>query len=243
MPYHAYDEFAWLYSRDWGADFHREALPALETFCLARLPAGARVLDLCCGSGDLSALLLGRGCRVTGLDGSREMLRYARRKAPGADLFQADARAFGLRPVFDAALATFDSLNHILRLEDLIAVFGNVLGALRPGGLFAFDLNMEACFRTQWHGVSAGVAEDRVWVLRGSYDPEERIGRAAITAFRREGIWQRADLEILERCYSEQEVLAGLRQAGFREAESREAWELGMRGETGVGRSFFRAWK
>lgn len=242
-PYSAYDDFAWLYSQDWGADFHRQALPALQSFCLARLPAGARLLDLCCGSGDLSALLVSRGFAVTGLDSSAEMLRYARRKAPQAALVRADARQFCFRPVFDAALSTFDSLNHIADLRELLRVFENVYAALRPGGLFVFDLNMEPSFQTLWRGVSAKVSEECVWVLRGSYDPERRMGRAELTIFRKQHGWRRSDVTIEERCYSEQEVLSALHQAGFRDAECHEAWELGMTGEAGEGRSFFRARK
>lgn len=239
----AYDDFAWLYSQDWGADFHRQALPALESFCLARLPPRARVLDLCCGTGDLSALLVSRGFEVTGLDSSEPMLEYARSKAPQAAFVRADARQFAFPPVFHAALSTFDSLNHILELRELIRVFENVYGALRPGGLLVFDLNMEPSFRTLWRGVSAKVSEHCVWVLRGGYDAEHRIGRAEITVFRRCETWRRSDITIEEKCYSEQEVMGALHRAGFRDAECREAWELGMLGEAGEGRSFFRARK
>ena len=48
---------------------------------LAGLPPvrpGARVLDLGCGSGLLSIVLAGRGCRVTGVDFSADMLAQAR---------------------------------------------------------------------------------------------------------------------------------------------------------------------
>jgi len=49
---------------------------------------GDRVLDACCGTGDLAlelARLVGRSGQVTGLDFSAEMLRRAERKSPGPD--------------------------------------------------------------------------------------------------------------------------------------------------------------
>jgi SAM-dependent methyltransferase len=105
------------------------------------LPAAARVLDLCCGSGDLSRELLARGYQVTGLDGSPEMLRYARQRVPRTEFLLEDARSFACEARFDAVLSTYDSLNHILSLEELEAVFANVFRALVPGGLFFFDLH------------------------------------------------------------------------------------------------------
>jgi len=237
----AYDEFAWLYDREWAAQFHREARPALERALFKRLRPGAWVLDLCCGAGHLAAELLARGCRVVGLDCSEQMLRYARKRAPGADLVLADARAFGFAAQFDAVVSTFDSLNHILEPAELKAVFENVYQVLRPGGWFVFDLNMEACFRSVWRGTSASVRSDRVWVLQGSYDSKRRLARARLTLFRWENAWRRYDIEILERCYPAEQVLLALSQAGFRELECCRAEQLGMSADSGAGRSFFMA--
>ena len=52
---------------------------------------GKDVLDLCCGQGALTAMLVEAGANVTGLDFSPEMLALARTAAPGASLRQGDA--------------------------------------------------------------------------------------------------------------------------------------------------------
>jgi ubiquinone/menaquinone biosynthesis C-methylase UbiE len=52
--YTAYDRFAWVYDRYWAGDFATRVLPVLERLLLASLPAGARILDLCCGTGQLA---------------------------------------------------------------------------------------------------------------------------------------------------------------------------------------------
>lgn len=215
----------------------------LEKIVFPRLREGARVLDLCCGTGDLSVTLAARGCQVTGIDGSEEMLGYAREKVPGAEFLLADARAFDLPAIFDAALSTFDSLNHILTLEELEWAFQNVWRALLPCGFFFFDMNMETCFRTIWRGTSTSIADDEVWIVQGSYDPAERIGRAALTMFRLEGAWKRSDVIISERCYSQEEITGALAKTGFRNIECHDAYDLGMTGDTGLGRSFFLAFK
>jgi SAM-dependent methyltransferase len=242
-PYGVYDLFAWFYNQGWGSDYHRQAAPVFENHVFPRLPAGARVLDVCCGTGDLTRGLVARGYRVTGIDGSEEMLRFARRQTPGAEFRRADARCFTFHSRFDAALSTYDSLNHILELAELESAFACVFDALVPGALFVFDLNMQVAFETHWGGTFASVEESCAGITRGSYDPETKIGRVDLTLFRLAGTWHRVDVAVLERCYSEEEVTGALAGAGFTAIEPRDAWELGMRGDAAIGRVFFFALK
>jgi len=48
--YSAYDNFAWLYDREW-AEYARVIFPLLKDIAGDKLPDGARVLDLSCGTG------------------------------------------------------------------------------------------------------------------------------------------------------------------------------------------------
>jgi SAM-dependent methyltransferase len=245
QPYGVYDHFAWFYSRGWGVDYHQQVRPVLEGHIFPRLQPGARLLDVCCGSGDLSRVLAERGFRVTGIDGSREMLEYARTAAPGVEFLLSDARSFSLPAGFDAAISTFDSLNHLLTAGELHCVFKNVFRALVPGGLFIFDLNMQEAFETLWRGSFSCVEDSAVGITNGSYDAEERLGRAQVTLFRSDGsgAWTRSDVTVLERCYTAEEVNDSLVRAGFTGIETRDAWELGMRGDIALGREFFFASK
>ncbi len=241
-PYGVYDPFAWFYNQGWGSDYHRQAAPLLERHVFSRLPAGARVLDVCCGTGDLSRVLAAHGYRVTGIDGSEEMLRFAREQTRGAEFCLADARRFSIGSRFDAALSTYDSLNHVLDPEELESAFASVRRALVPGGLFVFDMNTEESFETLWCGSSGTVEDTAAGITRASYDPVQKIGRADLTLFRLvEGAWRRSDISVLERCYPVEDVTAALGRAGFTGIEDHNAWELGMRGDMAVGRVFFFA--
>ena len=91
--YSDYDRFAWVYNKHWGNQFVPLALRVLEKLVFPHLPAKARILDLCCGTGQLAQALLARGHQVTGLDVSQEMLRLARQNAPTAEFIVADAKA------------------------------------------------------------------------------------------------------------------------------------------------------
>jgi SAM-dependent methyltransferase len=242
--YGVYDEFAWCYSRGWAGEYHLQATEAFEQHVFPRLPLGARILDLCCGCGELAAVLLDHGWLVTGIDGSEQMLEYACARAPGAEFLIEDARSFDIEDRFEAAFSTFDSLNHILSLDELECVFRNVHRALAADGLFVFDLNMSESFETLWRGSFSSVEDDCASITRGSYDPEARLGCAAVTMFRLEdGLWKRSDVEVRERCYSEEDVRGRLEAAGFRNIRREDAYELGMRGDIALGRAFFFAEK
>ncbi|HUF85229.1 MAG TPA: bifunctional demethylmenaquinone methyltransferase/2-methoxy-6-polyprenyl-1,4-benzoquinol methylase UbiE [Acidimicrobiia bacterium] len=104
---------------------------------------GDRVLDACCGTGDLAILAQRAGASVVGLDFSVEMLARARRKAPGiewveGDLlelpfeeesFDAATVGFGVRNVDDLERALAE-LYRVLKAEGIVAI----LEITRPRG-------------------------------------------------------------------------------------------------------------
>jgi SAM-dependent methyltransferase len=233
-----YDDFAWLYSRHWGEN-SLQFLPALDKLVLDQLPTGSRILDLACGTGQLMHLLTSRGFRVTGLDSSAEMLRFARANAPGAELVLAEARSFELPDTYEAVVSVYDSLNHIMSLPELGQVFVRVRAALAPSGRFVFDLNTEEGYTTRWGG-SFGIAEDdHAAVARGSYDAETKIARFEAAMFRpKDDLWSRAAVVLLQRCYAEAEVREALLGAGFGDVETRTAETFGI---SQPGRVFFAA--
>ncbi|HEV2445551.1 MAG TPA: class I SAM-dependent methyltransferase, partial [Candidatus Sulfopaludibacter sp.] len=142
----AYDDFAWFYNRYWNEEFHGLAFPILERIWLPRVPEGGRILDVCCGTGYLAGLLTERGYRVAGVDVSEPMIAYACRNVPAAEFHLADAASFHAPGLFDAAVSTFDSLNHIASPAGLEATLRNAAAALRPGAPFAFDMLLEEAY-------------------------------------------------------------------------------------------------
>ena len=102
----------------------------------------ARVLDVGCGNGQLTRLAARRAPRghAVGLDLSAPMLGTARRRAEeegvgNVTFVRGDAQThpFGAPP-FDAVLSRFG----VMFFADPVAAFGNLAGALRPGGRLAF---------------------------------------------------------------------------------------------------------
>lgn len=241
--YASYDPFSWFYERYWCEEVPPAIFTVIERLLLPLLRPESRILDLCCGTGYTTARLEKKGYRVTGLDGSEKMLGFAKRHARRSRFVLADARSFDLPQSFDAVVSTFDSLNHLMSLEELEAAIGCVYRSLAPEGLFLFDMNTESGFLNHWADYFSIVEKDEACVLRGHYDVEEKIGRYDIAMFRRQGeAWQRSDALIMERCYSMKEIKETLRGAGFKEFSVFDAErDLGLAEHTG--RKFFLARK
>ena len=102
------------------------------------------VLDVCCGTGLMTAELTALGYRVVGVDASAAMLERARRLlGPDAVLVRETLPDLTVDGVFDAAVSTLDGFNHLTPGE-LRATLGALAGRIRPGGWLAFDVHTDA---------------------------------------------------------------------------------------------------
>jgi demethylmenaquinone methyltransferase/2-methoxy-6-polyprenyl-1,4-benzoquinol methylase len=92
---------------------------------------GDRVLDACCGTGDLAIEAERRGGRVVGLDFSERMLERARPKSGTIEWVQGDALDLPFEDAsFDAATVGFGVRN----LRDLGLGLRELARVVRPGG-------------------------------------------------------------------------------------------------------------
>jgi len=96
---------------------------------------GERILDLGCGSGQLTAAIADAGATVIGLDSSPEMLAEARAHYPALDFRQADAANFSIDPPVDAVFS-----NAVLHwVKNAAAAAASISKALKPGGRFVAE--------------------------------------------------------------------------------------------------------
>ena len=110
---------------------------------LARQQAGA-VLELACGTGQITIPIALNGHPTVGLDRSRAMLDVATKRAATAnapvEFVEGDMRDFALGREFDLIFIARNSLLHLLSTADLLAAFGAIRRHLAPNGVFAFDI-------------------------------------------------------------------------------------------------------
>jgi SAM-dependent methyltransferase len=125
----------------WDATRYDEAfafVPAMGAAVLDLLDPqpGERVLDLGCGSAELTAQIASRGARVVGLDSSAEMLTQAQERFPDLDVRLADGEALHFDEPFDAVFSNA-ALHWMTRPDQVLA---GVRAALRNGGRFVAEM-------------------------------------------------------------------------------------------------------
>lgn len=95
---------------------------------------GDRVLDACCGTGDLAVAASRLGGTVTGLDFAPRMLERARRKLPSATWVEGDLLALPFEDgSFESATVGFGVRN----VSDLSRALAELRRVLAPGGRLA----------------------------------------------------------------------------------------------------------
>ena len=107
------------------------------------------VLDLGCGTGNMTELLAKAGYDMIGADNAEEMLEIAmeKRDKSGYDILYLlqDMREFELYGTVRAVISVCDSVNYITEPEELQEVFRLVNNYLDPKGVFVFDFTAAGC--------------------------------------------------------------------------------------------------
>jgi len=101
-----------------------------ELLALLAPQPGETILDIGCGTGQLTKAIVDTGARVIGIDKSQEMIDAARENFPGIEFKVADASDFSFPQAFDAVFSNA-ALHWVRKASEAAACIAN---ALRPGG-------------------------------------------------------------------------------------------------------------
>ena len=97
--------------------------------------SGERILDIGCGTGQLTAEIAKQGAQVVGLDNSANMIGQARQNYPGLSFVLADATSFHFEEPFDAVFSNA-ALHWVKQAEEAAE---SIARALKPGGRFVAE--------------------------------------------------------------------------------------------------------
>lgn len=149
------------------------------------------VLDLGCGTGNMTELLAKAGYDMIGIDNAEEMLEIAmeKKEESGHDILYLlqDMREFELYGTVRAIVSICDSMNYITEEEDLVEVFRLANNYLDPKGVFIFDFNTVYKYREVLGDQI--IAEDREecsFIWNNYYYEDEQINEYELSLFIRE---------------------------------------------------------
>jgi SAM-dependent methyltransferase len=226
----AYSEnIAKAYSRIWGEYGEAFGKKYLRYLASERSKQPRVALDLACGTGSVTKILLRGGLQVVAVDGSRHMLAEAEAactpyRGDGYVKFVCgDIRDFTLDVVADIGVLCYDAINHLGSLDDLDRCFRCMASSLAPGGILAFDLKTIRGLR-DWDGIKIKDSEDYTLISRGFFDQTTmRASKKLSGYYALDGeTYERFEQMIFNRAFAVEDVVARLHAAGFTRVEIRD---------------------
>lgn len=197
----AYENFAYVYDELMDATPYEEwcalLVEMIEKYGISEPERNASdallaernlVLDMGCGTGTLTELMYQKGYDMIGVDNSEAMLNIAikKRAESGSSILYLlqDMRELELYSTVGTVISVCDSLNYILKEEELEEIFRLVNNYLFPGGIFIFDFNTEYKYREVIGDTTiAENREDCSFIWENYYDAETAVNEYDLTIF------------------------------------------------------------
>ena len=180
------------------------------------------VLDLGCGTGNMSECMADAGYDMIGVDASEDMLAEAMEKRGGRNILylHQDMRGFELYGTVRAVICIFDSINYITEKEDLVQVFRLVNNYLDPDGLFLFDFNTPAEYAREERIAYTDECDGVYLIGRNDYEEESGINEHTVTFFVPEDdtgeTYSKFEETHVQRAYRIAEMKEALAEAGMK---------------------------
>ncbi|MGG4504566.1 class I SAM-dependent methyltransferase [Heyndrickxia sporothermodurans] len=184
---------------------------------------GKKVMDLACGTGELSIRLAKLGYQVTGVDLSEDMLMVTSQKANKESvqlsLFQQNMSQLEGLGLYDVITVFCDSLNYLTSPHEVQESFKRIHDHLQVNGLFFFDIHsiykMEHIFSNQ----TFTEIEDEVSYIWNCFEGENPYSvEHELTFFvldEKTDQYSRFDELHKQRTYTEDDYHLWLNEAGF----------------------------
>ena len=219
----AYNSFAWVYDTFMDNIPYDQWTEYLTGLLREYGISEGLLLDMGCGTGNVTERLAACGYDMIGIDNSEEMLMEARNKVAesGADILYLlqDMRSFELYGTVAAVVSICDSMNYILEKSDLKEVFRLVNNYLDPGGIFIFDFNTP--YKYQYIMGDQVIAENRdecSFIWENGFDEDAQVNIYDLTIFIQEegSLFRRYQETHYQKAWSANDFIQAAEQAGMK---------------------------
>ncbi len=184
------------------------------------------MVDLGCGTGQMTRRLHEKGFSMVGIDLSEDMLSVANDKNQPGDILYIcqDMRDISLHGTVKAFVSFCDSLNYITDINDLKQVFLGVATYLEEGGMFLFDMNTPYKYRTLLaDNTFSDTREEGSFIWENEFDETTGENIYDLTLYIKRDVLYGDGEESFERffethvqhCYEVEEVEHALKDAGL----------------------------
>lgn len=218
----SYDGLAYIYDKMIDMDYDKWARFVTEYFNSQGIELrGKKLLELGCGTGNMTFRLKDRGMDITAVDLSNEMLNKAMDKALKKRckiLFvNQNMTELNLNKKYEFIFSFCDGYNYILSEEELQKSFERVYSHLGNGGYFLFDISTPYKLKEKIGNNTFTQNEEDVCYIWDNY-MEKDILEMYITFFNREGVlYRRFKEHHLQRVWDIDYMKEGLKNAGFKD--------------------------
>ena len=194
------------------------ALTAIE-YLRSKSVSNGLIIDLGCGSGVTAQILTAAGYDVIGVDYSKDILKIAKKHAPGATFICQSIFDFTI-PKCEAVLSIGEVFNYAfdnrVNKPMLQNIFSRVYNALKPGGLFLFDVLTPGTLGTDNYRKRIIETHDYTMFLKVEENTDEKTLTRDICLFTRQNDLYRKTREThQQKLYKVAEVEKSLDSAGF----------------------------
>lgn len=177
------------------------------------------VLEMACGTGNISIRMAERGYRVTAFDISEDMLMVASKKSvdlgAGVRFLRQDMRNIDICNKFGIVLCLCDSINYITEPEDLQSTFRWVYDHLKHKGIFIFDINSYYKLKNIIGSNTFTYDDGDIAYIWDNFPDGDRV-EFSLTFFVKQGsMYKRFDELHVEKAYETEEIVCSLKHAGF----------------------------
>ncbi len=235
----AYEKFAYTYDRLM-RDMPYPMWLRFVKECWQKYGMPQTVVDLGCGTGNLTLPLARMGFSMTGIDLSEDMLAIAAGKSvqslmvPEGSVrwIHQDMREWLLEQQVDAVISFCDSLNYLLEEEDMLQTFRQTYGGLKENGIYIFDVHTPLQLESYAKDQPFMLDEDDVaYIWTCNLEPSRHEITHELTIFSKadsgsgkgagikEDWFERFEETHVQRAYSLDCLRDGLLDSGFKKVE------------------------